>query len=866
MMPQPPKAARKFFELVSRPARVDDLQGDLDERFYDTVKNKSLFTAQVQYWKDVLSLCFSYALRKRRRDARSGPYAGSSGFSMDMIRSYFKVAWRNLYQHRYFSVLNAFGLAIGMSVSLLLISIYSYVSTYDTFHANRDNIYTIISERHEGVNEEAMATAPVALASRLRQEFSGAVEAIRISRAGDIEVQTTKENIPLRTYYADPDFFRVFTFEILRGSAAVLERPDQVILTESAALKLFGRLDILGETIGVSDRILEVGGVMRDHPVNSHLTFEAIVSHNSINPAGETLEKQWTEFQGQYVYVLLGENTSAADLANYLSQVQQEIYAGFPVAVSFEPLHLLGIAMGPDLRYAIGTKWEASGFLMFAVFALLILLPACFNYTNLSIARAIKRAKEIGLRKTMGGVRNQIFFQFIAETILIALISLVGALLIFMLIRSEFQSLLVSGASLDLSLNTRTVVMFVVFALGTGVIAGFVPAAHFARLDPIRALKSKITGKGTAMGIRKTLSVLQFALSFGFILALIVFNRQYRYSVNFDFGFQRENIVNLELQDVDQQQAKHAFSQLSAVQSISMSSDLPGVGASTAWIKNLTRDSVEVSQVFVDGPFMNNFGLTLLAGRTFPDEVWNGERFIIVNEEFLADQRITHPSDIIGKTYEVEGKILEVIGVVKNFHYRPLMFPVSRFFFRMDPNRFRYVNLRVSSTDPFEMFSRMEEAWKELPTSMKFRADFFDNELQESYQTYVVLLKIVGFMGILAITISLLGMLGMVVFTAESKTREVGIRKVMGASPGVIAMMLSKDYLKMMAIAIAIAIPVTVWILDIMMGHIQYYHASISAWDIVISTLIVSGLGLLTIASQTWRTASVNPVDTLRSE
>jgi hypothetical protein len=278
------------------------------------------------------------------------------------------------------------------------------------------------------------------------------------------------------------------------------------------------------------------------------------------------------------------------------------------------------------------------------------------------------------------------------------------------------------------------------------------------------------------------------------------------------------------------------------------------------------NDSAEVAQMYVDPHYIDAFKLTLLAGKNFPDETWHGEQYLIVNEEFIKALKINDPADAIGKVYSVDGRELEVIGVLRNFHFAPLNQPIDKFFFRVDPNRFAYANLEVSSTDAFAMFNQMEDVWKTLPTEKRFSAKYFEDELNEAYDSYRVLLKIIGFMGLLAITISMLGMLGMVVYTAETKTKEVGIRKIMGATAASIVLLLSKDYLKMMAWAIFFAVPVTGFILDKMLEQLQYYSVRLSVWDVGMSIFILASLGLLTITSQTYRAAMANPATTLKTE
>ncbi len=862
---QPPRFARQFFEWISAPAQADDLLGDLDEWFYINTKIKSPFNAKLSYWKQVLSLSFSYTIRKRKRDAKSDLYS-TSNFFMDMLRNYIKVAVRNLYQYKYFSMLNVFGLAIGMSVSLLLIALVTYVKTYDTFHVHQDNIYTIVSERTEGVEQLIYATVPVLLAEKL-EHHPDVSKVVKIQAGFNEDIKQEKGSLPIRGYYVESNFLEVFSYNITQGNPAeALTKPNSIIITESAAQKIFNSTEVLGKTLEMErGGLLEIGAVMKDHPVNSHLAFEVLVSYTTLPPVKLSVADQWMNYGREYVYVLLKEDGDIKKLKAHLNTIAQSTYAKLPIKATFDTQHLLDITMGPDYRQAVGPKWEASGMIVFIIIAAMILLPACFNYTNISIARALKRAKEIGLRKTMGGVNVQIFFQFITETVVITLISLLGAILIFFLIRSEFQSMMLASSSIDLALTWRTVLWFFLLALATGILAGIFPAIYFGRLNPIQAIRNKIHGRSSAMRVRKALTVFQFALSFGFILSLVVFNRQYQYSLGFDFGFTKSNILNVPLQGVDPQLIKSEFSQLAQVQSVTFASDVMGIGFSNTWVKNSEKDSLEVAQVFIDSNYLSTFGLTLLAGNNFPEDTWQGERFIIVNEEFLKAYKIEQPIDAIGRTFQVDSSMLEVIGVVKKFHFAPLRFPIDKFFFRLHPQRFAYAHIAVRADDPLYLFTQLETRWKKI-SERKMEVRFFEDDLNESYAMYQTLLKIIGFLGLLALTISVFGMLGMVVYTSETRAKEVSIRKVMGATVPNLTFLLSKDYLKLMLWAIVFAVPITAYLFQWLLPQIQYYSVTLNVWDVLISTIGLIGIGLTTITSQTYKTARINPAETLRSE
>lgn len=862
-MKQPPKLARKLFAVMSGAANVDDLLGDMDEWFHENTKTRSLVSARWIYWKQVLSLSFSYALRKRRRDARHPVFA--TWVSFGMLNNYVKVALRNIYQYKYFSIINFFGLALGMSVSLLLISLFAYVNTYDNYHTNGDRIYSVYSSVTNGPEQTDFATAPIALADKLGAELPSVSKVLPVVKAYHSVVRKT-ESIPVKAYYAGSDFFDFFSFSFIRGNGTVLGKPNHVVLNERTARKLFGDADPMGEMIELGGGVLmQVGGVIHDQK-RTHLNFDMVIPIASLPPKHADFKNDWVEFSNQYLYVRLTEEADEGDVQRYLDRMAGQQYAASAVKVSFDTRNLTAIAIDKDLRNEIGEKWEASGFLMFAIFAALILFPACFNYANISIARAMGRAKEIALRKTVGGVRSQIFLQFITETVVIVLLSLVGAMLIFFLIRSEFQQMLVSGSSLDLTLSPRLFLWFLLFAILTGLATGVFPALYFARMNPIEAFKSRVVTRAAFISLRKGLTIFQFVLSFGFILSLFAVGRQYRYAMNFDFGFRKEQIIDVSLQDVKAHQFMAAVAPLPSVVTMSQSSGIMGVTSSHAWLKDIRSDSLETAQMFVDRNYIYNLALTFVAGSNFPNELWSRERYIVVNEEFLRVRNIKAPADALGRIYSVEGNDLEVIGVLKDFHFAPINIPIRDFIFRENPAYCTYVNLRVTPGDSYDIVSELEGAWKQLPTDKKFVARYFEDEIYEAYTVYVVMLKIIGFMGVLAITISVLGLVGMVVFTAQSRTREVGIRKAMGAGVQSMMLLLSRDYLMMLGWAIVIGTPLTILLLNWIMPHIQYYHASVSVWDVVLSVLLLLTFGVSAMTIETYKTATASPATTLKCE
>jgi ABC-type lipoprotein release transport system permease subunit len=850
---------------------VEDLQGDLEEIFFRKA-NASAFRAKMFYWRQVISLIFSYAIRRRKESAVVHAFA-SSGFNLAMIRNYFLTATRNLARQKLFTSLNVFGLAVGMSVCLLFIAMFSFVCTYDNFHTNADRIYRVTSLTDDKQRIREFASTPVPLAEKL-ESFTGIQKVVRIDNSLRDEAVFLEKKIPLHGYFADPAFLDVFTFPLVEGNPkTALSGPNSILITETAAQKLFAGADPMGKVIEFpSFGIFEVTGILKDVPKNSHMQFEVVASHQALelltrNERGDA----WKEFRDSYIYLLLPKTPDVNAVENYLARISAPAYAheeNFSARFQLQPLG--DISPGRDLYNVIGPEWDYTSFVIFGGLTLLILLPACFNYASMSISRALKRMKEIGMRKVMGGQRRQIVFQFVLETVIVCLIALMASFYIFVLIRAEFQSMIADSQALDLTPGWQTIAYFLAFALIVGTFTGLVPALYLSRLTPVQALKGKPVERRTSgFTLRKSLMVMQFALSLGFIMGVVIVLKQYRYAMNYDFGFQQEQLLDVDLQGVDPQVVKHELEKFPPVRSISMASHILGTGSvGSAWVRREdSRDSVEVFETSIDEHYLSNLEIPLVAGRNFQEGVAVNRKQILVNEAFVADFRLGTAHDALGQRVTINDTLeVTIAGVVKNFHYTSLREPIRSFYFRYDPAQFRYANLKLASRDLYGDLSGLESAWKTFGGETKFQAQFFRDEIKDTYSVYFTMVRICGFLGVLAITIACLGLLGMVVFTVENRVKEIGVRKVLGASIGNVTMLLSRDFLKLMGIAAFIAVPLAWFFFEKMYLAIEYYHMSVGILEIVISLVILLTLGLSTILSQTLRAARANPVDALRSE
>jgi putative ABC transport system permease protein len=882
----PPRLARALFDWFCKDAVIEDLKGDMDELFIRNMARMSASRARLIYWRQVFSLITSYAVKSRKKKITTRGSSMLPDFSM--LGSYFVTATRNLAKHRFFTIINVIGLATGMSVSLLVIAIVSYIQTYDDFQENKDRIYRVITHVDSQEYSDDFASCPPPLYDKL-STFTGIDKMVRLSKEFSDDVSyDNHELLPLRGYFADPAFLTVFTFPLEQGDKnTALSMPNSLVITPAAALRIFGTRDAIGKTLQVGDKgLFEVTGVFSELPKNTHFTFEAVASYKFIDRwIGSPTEgpDRWKNFRGNYLYVQFDETADPESdverTEHTLADISADRYAAYSnFKASFSMQSIKNITPGIELSNSIGSDWGYAGLTIFFVLTLFILLPACFNYTNISISRALKRSREIGLRKVMGGQRSQIFSQFVLETVIVTLVALVGACGIFIAVRNQVLAMMADpsshlleyGSGLELPLTFKMVSWFFLFAVVVGLLTGIVPAIYFSKLKPIDALRR--VGQAGVLGnlnIRKVLITAQFTLSLVFIMCVVVTYQQHRGSIGYDFGFTRENILTIDVRGVDPQLFRNQFSKFSEVRAMSYSSHIPGTsGPDVTFVINAdVGDSTEVSRMFADHGQIATFGLTLLAGANFTDDYNKCGNEIIVNEAFVRQFKLGRPVDAVGRVFTLAGgQEVRVAGVMKDFQYMHLEEGIKSFFYQCDVQKFRYAFLAVQSTDLFATLSSIEAAWKPIGGERKFTSKFLDDYIQEAYAFHLSLAKVCGFLGTLAISISCLGMLGMVVFTVENRVKEVGVRKVMGATSGTIAYILSKDFVKLMLIASVIAIPITVLFFEKLYFRLQSYSVPIGAFEILTSLAILFLLGLSTVFSQTLKAAAANPVDSLRHE
>jgi putative ABC transport system permease protein len=786
-----------------------------------------------------------------------------------MFRIFFKTAVRNLSKNKFFTVLNVIGLALGMSLALLFIALLFFLNTFDNFHSDKERIYRVTTQVHDQQNNPRYASAPASLAQKLK-DFAGVEKVVRINGSLNEEATYGEKKIRIEGYFADPEFFEVFNFPFLKGSkSSAITNPNTIVLSENEAQKIFGAKEAVGKTLqleGYGNFL--VTGVFKNLPENTHFGFHAIASYSTLLSHQPVSADAWKAFNNSYVYFRIRSDARPANIQRYLDGIAKERYAKQD-QTSFKLQALTKIVPGPELYDQVGPNWSYLGLFLIGLMTLIVLIPACSNYINLSISQSLERMREIGVRKVMGGRKKQIILQFIVESTTIVLVALVFSILFSEIIRKELLSQMVETSPIDLRPTWQTFIGFGLFALFIGAITGFVPAAYFSKISVLNALKGKeLKGSGRSI-FRKIVLTTQFIISLGFIMAVIITMRQYQYSVNYNLGFDQKNLLDVNLQNVDQQLFKNEFSKLPSVQKISMSSHILGTGAATnRFVKAANQiDSIPVSSMSVDENFISNAKLELLAGNNFSGNNTQSARSIIVNEEFVKRLNLADPFTALDKTIVLtDSNVYRVAGVMKNFHYSGLKELIQPFFFEYNPGKFRYANLKLASGDAASSFTAMEAVWKKIGGESKFSGQLLSEEIKEAYSFYKIIMKLWSFLGLLAISVACLGLLGTVSFTIKKRVKEISIRKVMGATAENLVLLLSKDFVKLMVVACVITVPAVYFLMDHILANTQRYSVSIGFVEIAASLVIMMLFVLTTILSQTLRAANANPADNLRSE
>jgi ABC-type antimicrobial peptide transport system permease subunit len=696
--------------------------------------------------------------------------------------------------------------------------------------------------------------------------------------------------IPIKGLWSEPSLFRIMTFPFIEGDpGTALKDPYSIVLTETAAKKLFGKDAALGKAIRFGTVDYQVTGIMKDVPFFSHINFEALVSLSTaeqLNRSNKNFEK-WTSMSSNYVYLLLPEDADMASIQSQLDAIaKEENLAEENTKIQLELLPLYKAVVGEGFRPseggpgAVGPHMSPTVLWILGGLALIVIFSACFNYTNLSMARAMRRFKEVGLRKAIGAEKRHVRQQFLAEAIMISLAALLLSYFIFLVLRPQLINIAPEmQRTVKLELTLSMVIAFIVFSVTVGVIAGLMPAIFFSKVSAINALRNvssvKVFKRVTP---RRALVVIQYTVTLIFITATTVGYVQYKNILAFDLGFNTENILNINMQGNNPDPLLKELSEMPEVTGLSRSIIVTSVG--NAWGGYMkykdSRDSALVMTNNVDENYLLLHELKLIAGGNFiaRPTTASAATEVIVNQQVLKRFNIAgnDPGKAIGEeitfsNYKRNGHKMTIVGVMKDFHYGKvdnLIEPVAFMFWTSEDRA--TINARIQSTDLPATMARIESAWKKIDRVHPFKAEFFDESIEEAYSEFSTMIKIIGFLSVLAISIASMGLFGMVVFTTETRLKEIGIRKVMGASSGSLIYLLSRNFILLLSISALIALPVTYVFFERVVLTKFPYHTPVQIAELFAGLLAVSLIAFIMIGSQTMKAAMSDPGKVLQSE
>ncbi len=803
-----------------------------------------------------------------------------------MIKNYLTTTWRNIKRNKIYSLINIFGLAVGMCCCIIIMLFVMDELSFDRFHENADRIYRLTVKRKISTGEQRDTLTPSDAAPNLIAEFPEVVDAVRLDQPRVFVVEHEDKRFTTDPVGADPSILDIFTFPLIMGDKSIaLKDPDNVVISEELAEKMFGDENPMDKIItlyGVDTRHdYRVTGIMKNIPYNSHLRFEFLT------PATyDSKERSERSRRGPCVtYLLLGKNAAPEELEKKLPDFALRHY-GERVAqrATFRLQPLISIHLHSDLDYdeIIEKKASLSTSYFLSALALVILLIASINFMNLSTARAFRRSREVGIRSTVGANRFQLFQQFLGESVLFSLLALLLAAALALMILPFFNSLMGKHLTLNLKSNPLLYAGFVLLSLFVGLFSGSYPALFLSSYKPVDVLKGQIR-RGTRFGIflKKGLVVFQFAISLVFIIGTIIIFRQLGFTKNKDLGFDRENIIRIPIfKDKEfstrSELIKRELSQNPNILEVVVTSGAPG--GYNGWLvpcvpEGFSEDNpVKMRAIPVGEDYFTFFGIDIIEGRDFSKEIASDvDSALIINQTAAKFLGWESPigKQIKNEQFSSESNktgVFSVIGVVRDFHNGPLHKKIEPTFYKFYPQDNNAIFLKIKPEGIKDTIAFLERKWRELPTYLILNCQFLDESIQRyGYGEERRISRIFTFSSVLAILLACLGVFGLASFTSEQRIKEIGIRKVLGASVENIIMLLTRDFSILVLIANLIAWPVAYYIISRWIQRFAY-RIGIGWWIFPLAALMVLAITLLTIGYHSVKAAHTNPAVTLRYE
>lgn len=760
---------------------------------------------------------------------------------------------------------------------MLIIVVIQDQFSYDEIHSKKKRIYRVQQVDSLSNVPLKLASNPYPLGLELRDNYAIAEKIVILNNSFNGEGLYNDTRLSINGFYTSTVFFDVFDFQLQDGSLKeILDEPYTMVLSRETADKFFGDEDPIGKFIEIDTLgAYEVKGVIAKSREKSHIQFEALISISTLEILDQKRDEprfvnNWETGWGSWIYLLLHENSDLVNIQQILDQISHEKYKdNDETNLSFYLQPLDKIVPGPLLGNEIGVFLPKVFILFLGGLALVIIVSAAFNYTSLSVARSMLRAREVGVRKTFGATRSQIITQFLLEAVVIAVISLLLAFLLLQYLLPAFSGMqMMSLMEIRPEQNIKIYIWFLIFALATGLLSGVLPAVFISAFRPIFVLKG-ITNVRlfSRITLRKILLVTQFVFSMVFIISILLIFKQMNFMINADLGFDAEVVYDINLQGKDFNKVKAEYSQLPEVVNISASSHIPAEGNLRGVDVRLKMEDEKYHchHFSVDENYIETMGLKLIAGKTFPENMsTENEKFVIASEMTVEHFKLGTVQEALGTTLILnDSTMVEIIGIVKNHQYVALFLNTKPMLLRYNPGSYRHAFLRLESPDMTATVSKLERTWGKIDPFHELNGDFLDDRIKYYYTFFEDIMYTVGFASLLAIIIAGFGLLGMATYSTQTRLREIGIRKVFGAEVNHIIFLVSKSYLWLMLIAAVIGGTIAYLVNNLWLQYLSK-RVDFGIGTILAGVFIVVFVGLLTISSQTLKAAKTNPAKILK--
>ncbi|HEY5462178.1 MAG TPA: ABC transporter permease [Hanamia sp.] len=805
-----------------------------------------------------------------------------------MLKNYFKIALRNLWKNKGFSALNIIGLATGLAVCLLIVLYVKDELSYDKFNVNANRIYRLDADIYFNNTEADMATAPDPLPTAMVRDYPEVEQMVRVNEQGDILIKKNNQNIQdHHSAFVDSTFFKVFTFPMIAGNPnTALDEPNSIVIDETTAKKYFNSTDVVGKTLYVDNSTnCKITGVIKDMPKQSSFHF------SFLRPRGKA-NTSWLSNNGTcFIMVRPGvsrqklQHDVDATVNNYLSK---ELESQLHISLSdlknkgnhfiYHLMPLTDIHLHSDKGYELEPTGDITYVYIFSAIALLILLIACVNFMNLSTARSANRAKEVGIRKVAGSLRSNLIIQFLTESVLISFISLLLAILMAAILLPLFNQLAHKQMYVSTLFSTWLLPVMIALVFLVGCVAGSYPAFYLSSFQPIDVLKGKVAKGFKSSWLRNGLVIFQFSISIMLIIGTIVIYNQLDYIRSRKIGYDRDQVLvlhNAYNLNNNIKTFRNELLNISGVTNATITGDLPtGTNYDNeGWFRDATFDAAKtviLTNFYVDENYIPTLGMQMEKGRNFSKDFPSDSTGIIINEAAVKVLGFKDPlKESLYRPNMNNGNITgatayHIIGVVKDFNYSSMHNKVGPLLIQEGDNQ-GSIAMRTNTKNIPSLIDKVESKWNSMAPGQPFNYTFMDADFNRLYTSEQQTGKLFITFAIFAIFIGCLGLFGLVRYAAEQRTKEIGVRKVLGASVGGIVAMLSKDFAKLVLIASVIAFPVAWWAMNKWLQSFAY-RIHISWWIFVIAGLTAILIALITVSFQAIKAAIANPVKSLRSE